>query len=81
MLTYLRKRRRLDEGVAKLFMSQLINALGYMHHKNVVHRDIKLENVLLSNLGTVKVCDFGVSVIMDRNMLKYDNKSGRIRGI
>ena len=81
MLTYLRKRRRLDEGVAKLFMSQLINALGYMHHKNVVHRDIKLENVLLSNLGTVKVCDFGVSVIMDRNMLKYDNKSGRMRGI
>ena len=62
MLAYLRRRRKLDEGVAKLFMRQLVNALGYMYHENVVHRDIKLENILLSNLGELKLCDFGISV-------------------
>ena len=51
-----------------------------MHHKNVVHRDIKLENVLLSNLGSIKICDFGVSVVLDKDMLKND-KSGRMKGI
>ena len=62
MLQYLRRRRKLEEGLAKLFMKQLIEALGYLHCENVVHRDIKLENILLSNLGEVKICDFGVSV-------------------
>jgi serine/threonine protein kinase len=29
-----------------------------------MHRDIKLENILLDNLGKVKICDFGVSKIL-----------------
>ena len=62
MLRYLRRRRRLDERIAKLFMKQLVTALGYLHWEDVVHRDIKLENILLSNLGELKICDFGVSV-------------------
>ena len=62
LLHYLRRRRRLDERIAKLFMKQIIEALGYLHCENVVHRDIKLENILLSNLGEIKLCDFGVSV-------------------
>ena len=64
LLAYLRRRRRLDENIAKLFMKQLILALGYLHEKGVVHRDIKLENILLSNLGQIKLCDFGVSEIL-----------------
>ena len=61
MLQYLRKRRKLKESQAKFFMLQLLSAIGYCHHKNIVHRDIKLENVLLSNLGEIKLCDFGVA--------------------
>lgn len=36
-----------------------------MHTKNVVHRDLKLENILLDNLGRVKICDFGVSKLVN----------------
>jgi serine/threonine protein kinase len=37
------------------------SALAYMHSKGIAHRDIKLENVLLSESGTYKLCDFGSS--------------------
>jgi len=30
-----------------------------------MHRDIKLENILLDNLGQVKICDFGVSKVLE----------------
>lgn len=35
--------------------------LAYIHNKNIIHGDIKLENILLDNDGIVKICDFGIS--------------------
>lgn len=52
-----------------------------MHHKHVVHRDIKLENILLSNLGLLKICDFGVSVVMTEKMRTVNEKTQKINGI
>jgi serine/threonine protein kinase len=37
------------------------SALEYMHSRGIAHRDIKLENVLLSESGQYKLCDFGSS--------------------
>ena len=61
LLNYVRKRRRLNEDVAKYFFKQLIEGLQYIHSKNIVHRDIKLDNILLDHNGNVKIGDFGVS--------------------
>ncbi|KAJ3223955.1 hypothetical protein HDU81_008823 [Chytriomyces hyalinus] len=52
---------RMDDGEAatrKLFR-EIVMAVGYCHEKNFVHRDLKLENVLLTKDLTVKVIDFG----------------------
>lgn len=70
MLTYVRKRRRLKETLAKYLFLQIIDGLRYMHSKNILHRDVKLDNILLDETGKVKICDFGVSrfVIPDQKM-------------
>ena len=39
-------------------MAQLVSAVGYMHDKGVAHRDLKLENIVISR-GDVKIADFG----------------------
>lgn len=40
---------------------QLASALDYIHSRELVHRDIKLDNILVfkSNFSRIKVCDFG----------------------
>lgn len=42
---------------------ELTQAVSYCHGRGVVHRDLKLENVLLNECNTVKLCDFGLSAI------------------
>jgi serine/threonine protein kinase len=44
--------------VQKIF-TQLVGAVAYIHNKSCVHRDLKLENVLLDKHDNVKLCDFG----------------------
>jgi hypothetical protein len=40
---------------------QLADALAYLHHRSVVHRDIKPGNILVSSDMIVKLCDFGLA--------------------
>lgn len=51
----------LHESACKMIAEQLSSALGFMHSKNLVHRDLKLENVLVftPDYSRVKLCDFG----------------------
>jgi MAP/microtubule affinity-regulating kinase len=60
---YLKKRptRRLEEPEARRIFKQVLLGIEYSHHKNVTHRDIKLENLLLDETNNVKIIDFGFS--------------------
>jgi serine/threonine protein kinase len=40
----------------------LLKALSYLHSKTIIHRDIKPENLLLDDKGTLRICDFGLSI-------------------
>ncbi len=61
LLSYIRKRRRLTEPIAKNIFKQIINAIQHLHSQYIVHRDVKLENILIDSNNLVKLCDFGVS--------------------
>jgi len=64
LLNFVRKRKKMDENVAKCLFVQVIEGLGYIHSKNIIHRDIKLDNILLDGKGNVKIADFGVSKLV-----------------
>lgn len=54
--------RRLEESEAKRIFQQVISAVSYMHERNFVHRDIKLENILMDDKLNTKIIDFGFSI-------------------
>lgn len=73
LLSYVKKRNKLTESVAKYIFRQIITSLDYTHCQNIVHRDIKLDNILLDIHGNIKICDFGVSkYIKARKEIMYD---------
>ena len=57
---------QLNEDRARSFFRQIVTAVSYCHSKNVAHRDLKAENLLLDgeDLG-IKLIDFGLSTIFE----------------
>jgi serine/threonine protein kinase len=53
------------ESVLASIMFQMISGLMYLHERKILHRDLKTDNVLVLSEGYVKLCDFGVSTILD----------------
>ena len=40
---------------------QIISAFGYLHDKKIVHRDVKMANILIDDKANLKICDFGLA--------------------
>ena len=53
--------KRLSENSVKWLAIQILEALEYAHNNNVIHRDLKPQNVVLTPDGKVKLIDFGIS--------------------
>ena len=47
LFTLCEKNGAMGENIGRFFLHQIVDVLRYMHDQNVVHRDLKLENLLL----------------------------------
>ncbi len=55
----------IPEHKAIKYMLQMLDAVGYMHSKNVIHRDIKPGNFVITPDNEVKILDFGIAQMID----------------
>ncbi|CAH8584478.1 unnamed protein product [Schistosoma haematobium] len=74
---FLRLKRRLDELLVQRFLQQLALALQYLKSKNIVHMDLKPQNILLTSINnpSLKLADFGFA-----QCIKETAKKNEVRG-
>ena len=56
-----KSRKRLPENLVKFYSLQICMAVGYLHSKGIMHRDLKLENILVDEDGYLKIIDYGLA--------------------
>jgi protein-serine/threonine kinase len=59
LFDYILNHRYLKDQAARRLFAQLVSGVGYLHKKGIVHRDLKLENLLLDQNRNIIITDFG----------------------
>ncbi|EMP28632.1 PAS domain-containing serine/threonine-protein kinase [Chelonia mydas] len=71
LFTFIDNQPDLDEPLASYIFRQLVSAVGYLHCRNILHRDIKDENIIIAEDFTIKLVDFGSVAYLEPGKLFY----------
>ena len=69
MLDFIVSHGRLKERFSRRFMRQIISSVDYCHQNSIVHRDLKIENILIDKTGQIRLIDFGLANLYSPNSL------------
>ncbi|CCD23831.1 putative serine/threonine protein kinase KIC1 NDAI_0C01700 [Naumovozyma dairenensis CBS 421] len=67
---------KIDEKYIGVITREILIALKYIHKDNIIHRDIKAANVLITNEGSIKLCDFGVAAQLNQSTKRRQTMAG-----
>lgn len=70
----IRDNQTLPEQTIKIIAAQLASALKHCHDRNIIHRDLKLQNVLIARNQIIKICDFGFARCLSAESLAQSFK-------
>ena len=56
-------------------MDQILSAMSLAHKHNVIHRDLKPQNILMDKHGNIKIADFGIAVALNQNSVTQTNSA------
>jgi len=62
-----------DERLRLIMCIQIAEAMRYLHSRNIIHRDLKSLNLLINQRFEIKICDFGLSRVIDKNQPMTSN--------
>ncbi|RVE63853.1 hypothetical protein OJAV_G00140520 [Oryzias javanicus] len=66
LYTYWQMIGQFSEDTVRVFAAELGSAIGFLHDFGVIHRDVKMENILLTDNGHLRLADFGLSRRLER---------------
>lgn len=69
LATYLSLHAPLGEREILVIFKQITNGLNYLHSMNIIHLDLKMENIFLTSEGYVKIGDFGIAHLLEPSSL------------
>lgn len=73
LLSHLKVHKRFNEDEFVPLFRQIVQTLFYLHSKRILHRDIKLDNILINEKKKTKICDFGISLKLKENEIVYEH--------
>jgi serum/glucocorticoid-regulated kinase 2 len=74
---HLQRVQRFEDDRAKFYTAELLSALEYLHEHDVIHGDLKPENIILDYSGHITLCDFDLCKIEMAEENPTDCKSNR----